>query len=358
MALVNGKELTREELLKRVGNVSQLAGVRPFEFRDGKADGIKAFDISNGGGIDLTVLQSKCLDLFNVKYRGINLNFTSKPGLVSPPLSDLYGMGMNFLRSVSGGLLYTCGLSNVGAACHDEGQDHCFHGRIRNIPAEKVSVISRWEDDDYILGVSGQMREAALFNDNLVLHRTIKTSLGSKSFTISDRVENEGYEDQALMIMYHINIGYPLLNEGAELLLPRRDTMPRDDESEKGIKQHDQLTAPVDHFKEQVFYHNVASEPDGSTAAGVINEKLGFGLYIKYNKHQLSNLTHWKSMMSGDYVLGIEPANCLCNGRLDEKQRDTLKRIAPFEAYSFDLEIGILEGENDYKEFRDYIQSL
>jgi len=356
MAFVYGIEFSKEELLKRVGNISQLACVRPFEFREGKAGGIKAFDITNGGGLQFTVLQDKCLDLFDAKYRGMNLNFVSKPGLVSPSLVE--ADGMKFLRSVPGGMLYTCGLSNVGAACHDEGVDHCFHGRIRNIPAEKVSVVSGWEGDEYILGICGEIRDAALFNDNLVLRRSIMTRLGSKSLTIHDEVENEGYETQGMMLMYHINIGYPILDEGTKLILPRHETAPRDEESERGLQEYDRLTAPVDHFKEHVFFHRVANGPEGNTAAAAVNEALGLGVYIKYNKQQLPNLIQWKSMMSGDYVLGIEPANCLCNGRLDEKLRGTLKRIAPFETVAFDLEIGILEGENDINGFKEYINSL
>jgi hypothetical protein len=356
MALVYGKKYTREELLKRVGNIAQLAGVRPVMYREGKADGIKAFDVSNGGGLKFTVLEGKCLDLFDAEYKGMKLNFHSKPGLVSPSLVE--ADGMKFLRSVPGGMLYTCGLTNVGPGCDDEGMDHCFHGRIRNIPAEKVSVISRWEQDEYIVGVSGEMRDAALFHENLVLRRKITTRLGFKCLTINDEVENEGYENQAIMLMYHINVGYPILDEGTRLLLPENNVLPRDEESAAGLGEYDKLTAPVDHFKEHVFFHKIAAEENGNTAAAVINDRLGLGFYVKFNKIQLPNLIQWKSMMSGDYVLGIEPANCLCNGRLDEKERSMLKRIAPFQKMSFDIELGVLEGTEEINEFEEYIRVL
>lgn len=356
MAFVYGSKFTKEELLKRVGNVSQLACVRPFEFREGKSGGIKAFDVSNGGGLQFTVLQDKCLDLFDVKYKGMILNFISKPGLVSPSLVE--ADGMKFLRSVPGGMLYTCGLSNVGASCTDEGMDHCFHGRIRNIPAEKVSVISRWEQDEYIVGVSGEMRDAALFYENLVLRREISAKMGSKCLAINDEVENEGYEDQSIMLMYHINVGYPILDKDTRLILPRNEVTPRDEESAAGLTEYDRLTAPVDHFKEHVFFHKVAAEENGETAAAAVNDRLGIGFYIKFNINQLPNLIQWKSMMSGDYVLGIEPANCLCNGRLDEKARGTLKRIAPFQKINFDLELGVLDGGKEINEFEQYIKSL
>lgn len=356
MANYLGKDLTKEELLKRIGNISQIASVKPYEMTEGKARGLKAYDVVTGSGLDFTVLEGKCLDIFSMKYNGINLNFVSKPGIVSPEYFNPYGV--EFLKSFQGGMLYTCGLMNVGSACSDEGCDLCLHGRIGHTPAEKVSVLSTWKDDDYILEIAGEMREGALFNENLVLKRLISTSLGAKSVNIFDEVENQGFEEQPLMILYHFNIGYPLLDEGSLFLVPDIEVVPRDKEAKKGIDEFGKLTAPVDHFKEHVFYHRVAADPDGNTFAGIINERLGIGLYIKYNVFQLPRLIQWKSMASGDYVLGIEPANCYVEGRVKEKERGTLKKIAPMEKVRFSVEVGVLDGIAEIIEFKKLVKSL
>ncbi len=46
---------------------------------------------------------------------------------------------------------------------------------------------------------------------NMLLERTISTSLQGKSFTLHDVVENQGVRDSPLMVLYHFNFGFPLL---------------------------------------------------------------------------------------------------------------------------------------------------
>ena len=64
------------------------------------------------------------------------------------------------------------------------------------------------------------MREGELFGENLVLRRSIETVYGFKTVAIIDEIENQGFRDEPLMLLYHINIGYPLLDAGTELLAP------------------------------------------------------------------------------------------------------------------------------------------
>jgi hypothetical protein len=356
MAKYSGVELTKKELLKRVGNVSQLASIRPYGINQGKAAGLKAFDVNTGSGLDFTVLESKCLDIYDMKYKGMNINFITKPGLVSPEFFIPHGF--EFLRTFQGGMLYTCGLSNVGSPCTEDGKEYSLHGRIGSTPAEKARVAASWQDDEYIIEISGEMREAALFNENLVLRRTIYSKLGEKSVRIHDEVENQGFEEQVLMLLYHFNLGYPILDEGSRFVTTSAEVLPRDKEAERGIVDYMNFCTPVDQYPEQVFYHKPASDSSGNTYAALINDRLEIGVYIKFNISQLPNLIQWKSMRSGDYVLGIEPANCLVEGRVKERERGTIKTIAPFETSEFDLEIGILEGKVELEAFGIRLKAL
>lgn len=92
--------------------------------------------------------------------------------------------------------------------------------------------------------------------------------------------------------------------------------------------------------------------------AGLVNEKLGLGIAIKYNTMNLPKLLEWKSMMSGDYTLGIEPANCVVDNRINERERGTLKTIKPFEKVHFDLEITVLEGQSEITAFENKVKSF
>ena len=44
--------------------------------------------------------------------------------------------------------------------------------------------------------LTGEMREAELFGENLVLRRKITSKLGEPSVRIQDEIENEGCEDE------------------------------------------------------------------------------------------------------------------------------------------------------------------
>ena len=275
MAILYDKEYTREEILARTGSVAQIAEVRPAVLTDGKSAGVRVFDVTTGGGLAFTLIRDKGLDMFHLSYRGVNLSFHAKPGIVNASLADLYGMGAGFLRSIAGGMFYTCGLSNNGGACTDHGVDHVFNGRVRNIPAEKVSVISRWDGDAYVLGVDGEMRDTGLFCENLVLRRSVSTKLGGKSLVVSDTVENEGFTDAYCMLMYHINLGFPLVDEGTRLILPKNEMTPLNEESAAAAAEAETCTPPRVGAEENAFVRRQATDKDGMSAAAAYNDRLG-----------------------------------------------------------------------------------
>jgi hypothetical protein len=202
------------------------------------------------------------------------------------------------------------------------------------------------------------MREAALFNENLVLRRRVSTYLGARTIRIHDEVENQGFETQGLMLLYHFNLGYPLLDDGARFVAPSLEVKPRDADAEAGMGSSSLFTEPVDGYREQVFYHRTGRDEEGKTCAAIVNEQLGLGWFVRFNPDQLPRLIQWKSMKTGDYCLGIEPANCLVEGRAVERERGTLQMIAPFETRTFDLEIGVLDGLDEIREFEDKVRKM
>lgn len=354
MVCVYGKTLNRKEMLRRVGSMESFASIRPHTYTEGKSNGVKAFEVNNGTGLEFTILESKCLDIVNMRYKGMPLHYAAKSGIVAPALADMHGTG--FMRSISGGMVYTCGLQNVGTATEDHGLTHVFHGNLKDTPADQVAVSCRWEGDEYMLDLSGQMREATIFNENLVLQRTLSTSVGSRAVTIRDTVENQGFDMQELMLLYHINIGYPVLDEETTLLLPAVKTHPRDEAADVG--RFGEATGPIDGAGEQVFKHEPAGDETGITGAAVVNRKLGVGVYVKYNIRQLPFLVQWKSMRSGDYALGMMPSTSFVKGRTFEREHGTLQPIGPFSKLHFALEIGVLDGVGQMDAFDRFIQSM
>ncbi|HOJ09851.1 MAG TPA: aldose 1-epimerase family protein [Clostridiales bacterium] len=335
--------LDRREILKYIGDTSQLFGVKNYRLADGKANGVRAVDIKNGSGLELTVLPDRALDIAYLSYKGINMSYISKAGIVAPQYYN--ESGIKFLRSFIGGFMTTCGLIQAGSPCIDEGQEYGLHGRISNTPAEEVYAGTEWTEDTAIMKVKGKVREAAVFGENILLKREISVPYGGNKFYINDTVENYGFKDEPLMIIYHCNLGYPLLTSKSYFLAPSISVIPRDEEASKGQNEYYKFQLPTPGYREQVFYHNLKVDDQGKTFAALINPIQKIGLAIWFNKKQLWNLTQWKQMGEGEYVLGIEPCNCHVGGRAKARQDGTLEFIKPGEIRHFNLEVEIIEGD-------------
>lgn len=350
------KILGKRDLYRYSGELSQIIGVKEYRLTGGRADGVRAVDVKNGTGLEFTVLPDRGLDLAWLSYKGINMSYMSKTGIVAPQYSD--ARGNEFLRSFHAGFLTTCGLTQVGTPCEDEGEELGLHGRISNLPAEELYAGTEWVDDRALVKVRGKLRQAKVFNENLVLTREISCEYGSKTISIHNAVENLGFRDEPLMLLYHFNLGYPLLDEHARLVLPTGDVMPRDREAAKGTENCCNFQAPTAGYQEQVFYHALKADDSGNTAAALINDHLGLGAVIRFNTRQLDMLTEWKQMGEGEYVLGIEPCNCFVAGRKAVRENGTLKFIKAGETLHFDLEVEVLEGNQEIADFEKSIADL
>lgn len=340
-------------MLKYVGDFSQVFGIKEYVLAGGKAQGVKAFDIKTGSGLEFTVLADRCLDISGLSFKGTNCSYISKTGVVAPEYYEENEVG--FLHSFTAGFLTTCGLRNVGSPCEKDGEPFSMHGRIANTPGEEVSATTGWVDDVPVLTISGKMREARVFGENLVLGRKITCKYGENKITIENTVENLGFRKEALMLLFHFNMGYPLLDEDSVLVTPTEKLTPRDPEAEIGKTKYNQSQPPTPNYQEQVFYHQLKADRNDATCVALINRNLELGVAIHFNKHQLFNFTQWKQMGEGEYVLGMEPCNCYVGGRVDSRNEAVLEYLEPGEIRKFDLTVEILNG---VKEIDVLIESI
>lgn len=335
-------KFNKRELLKYVGDMSQLFGVKDYFINGGKADGVRAVDIRNGSGLEFTVIPDRAMDIAHFSYKGLNFSYISSTGIVAPQYFS--NTGIDFLRSFFAGFLTTCGLRNVGSPCTDQGEDFGLHGRISNTPAEQVYAGIEYEDRLPVMKVKGQVREARFFGENIFLCREISAKYGEKCVHINDTIENNGFKDEPLMILYHFNLGYPLLCEESYLITPSNCVTPRDKEAQKGIGEYKVFQAPTHGYSEQVFYHDLKADDKNKTFAALVNPSKEVGIAIRFDKSQLCRLTQWKQMGEGEYVLGLEPSNCHVEGRAKAREDGSLEFIKPGEIRRFDIEIQVLDG--------------
>lgn len=328
MAILNGKGYKREELLKFCGNIEQIASITKATL----TNGIKTVSVKTGGGLEYTILPSRCLDIASLSFKGVNISFLSKNGIV-------YQNDNNFLHYMAGGMLFTCGLKNVGSSCEEKGEMHPTHGRIGITPAQNFYARGYWKNDDYILEAYGEMKETALFGSNLVLKRKITSKLGENSITIMDELENNSPYEEEFMFLYHFNFGFPFLDEDTKIIFPQNHCVARDEKAQKGINEIVNIDLPKDSYHEQVFFCNLKPDEDGMVRIEIINKRLGIKAVLEYEKENLPNFTQWKSLKSTDYALGLEPCNCSVFGRVLEKGNGTIKKLKPFEKKSFNLNL-------------------
>ncbi|HWR22807.1 MAG TPA: aldose 1-epimerase family protein [Feifaniaceae bacterium] len=341
MAKVFGAELTKSELLDRVGSMDAIAGVRRMAFEDGRSRGMQAYE-AVCGRLRFTVLIDKCMDIGELYYDGIPLHFLARPGIMG---NQYWYDGPNSSRSIMGGMLFTCGLSNVGPAQQVSGGVQPQHGFIRNAPAVQHGARGYWEGDDYYIELFGESREAALFGENLVLRRTITARLGDDFVRIHDQIENEGCSQVPLMLMYHCNAGYPLLDRNSRLVMDAASTACRDEDARRGMAQESPLVfgTPEKGYAEQVFYHRLQRH-DGRCRASLVNPDRRLALTVDFDGKELPYLIQWKCRAAGDYVMGIEPANCHPEGVDKERENGTLRVLSPHESIETDLCFSVRSG--------------
>jgi hypothetical protein len=340
-----GRDWSRRELEARLGRLEQVGGLRRFTAGEGPEGGVEFIQVRTGAGLAYNVLPSRGMDIGLAEYCGAPLSWLSSNGEVHPAFYD--GRGLGWLRTAAGGLLMTCGLTQVGSPGTDGVDELGLHGRIHHTPARQVSAESRWEGDEYLITVRGQVEETSMFGAHLRLHRTISSRLGQNKIWIHDRVENPGFEPAPHMLLYHFNFGFPLLDAQTKIHLPAGSVSPR--EKDITLEDLEVWQPPQAGYRERVYYHeNLSTGADGIAIVTLRNPHFPLAekpltVCLAWEAHNLPVLVQWKMPAEGTHVLGIEPANCHVEGRLAERERGTLVILAPGQMMEYHLELTVSE---------------
>ena len=347
-----GRNFTRRQLLNRVGDISQLMYARRAERREGFERGADLIDVFNASGLGFSVLPGRALDIASAHYKGQSLCFRSGPGDVGPAFYE--PEGFKWGRGWFGGLVTSCGLDFVGHPEVDPEEENAempLHGRLSYIPAKNVGIEAGWEGADYVVRIRGQMRQAEVFAENLELSREISTVLGERSIHIRDRIENLAADRSPLMFVYHCNPGFPLLDEGTRLVLHSRESTEWTADRPVSPTDYTVAKGPQPRAHDDVYVHRPRTDRQGRVHIGLLNEKLGLGLYWQFKHSEIPIVNHWQHFHKGTYVTGIEPGNCSVLGRAWNRKHGTLQYIEPGEVREFNMEIGVLDGVDEMREF-------
>jgi len=339
-----GKEYTRREFEARVGRLEQIGGLRRLAFTEGRENGLEAIQVRTGAGLVFYVTPTKGMDISLAEFAGVPISWQSPNGDVHPAY---YSTDENdWLQTASGGLLMTCGLTQVGSPCRDGGERLGLHGRAHHLSARHISTEGVWQGDEYYMTVSGEIEEVSLFGHHLRLTRHIRAQLGINRIVIDDLVENIGFQPAPHMLLYHFNFGFPLLGPQTVIHFPSRRVVSR--EKEVAVERFDCFEEPIDQCEERVFFHEdldsegnmaavVISNPDFPVAHGGGSGPLQ--VRVSWSLENLPRLVQWKMPTAGVYALGIEPANCYVHGRVWERENGTLITLDPGQRLRYELHV-------------------
>jgi hypothetical protein len=316
-----------------IGHDSQLYGIEEHRLVGGKGDGMRLYQVHNGQGMDLSISPDRNGDITRLRFRGKNLSYMSPCGYVAPAYYD--NIDSNWLSSFTAGFLTTCGLNGVGTPCVDAGERIPLHGSIANTPCDS----SYFTEEQGRLVIRTVTKDETIFGRKLRLSRQIAVETTANVFTLTDTIENTGDREEPFEILYHMNMGYPLLDPDSRITIPSEEVIPRDDHAAEDIAHWMQMEKPQAGYQERCYYHKFSREQGKETTVSIYQPKEDIRLSITFDANSLDGFVEWKMMGVRDYVLGLECGNCYPDGRDVMRQKGMLKFLKPGQSVTYRVKV-------------------
>jgi galactose mutarotase-like enzyme len=306
---------------------------------------VDVIDVDNGA-LAVSILPTRGMGLWRGRYGDIDLGWQSPVTMpVHPGFVDLQDRnGIGWLGGFNE-LLCRCGLTSNGPPTDDGGTPLTLHGRIANIPAHHVDV-SVSTAGNGTLSVTGVVDEASLFGPNLRLTSTLQTEAGSNCVTIIDEVTNLAASPGELQLLYHINVGHPLLEEGAQFISAVQEMAPRDVRAGEGVDSWNRYEGPTPGFAEQVYYLDSIPDDDGNSTVLLKNSAGERGLSVEFDTRSLPCFSLWKNTQpeADGYVTGLEPGTNFPNAKPYEREQGRVVSLEPGQSHTMRIELAVHEG--------------
>lgn len=370
MAQLYATAMNRQQIESRCGQLAQFAGVRLVTLQDGVERGIRLLEFRSGTGLRFTVLVDRAMDIAECEFRGYAVGWHSPAGFRHPGLHEYEGeSGLGWMRSFSG-LMITCGLDHI-LFMHDSPADnyvykprekvqHSIHGRVGTIPARLTGYGERWNGDRCVLWAEGMVSQGTVFGEHLELHRRIEIEVGTNDIRLHDRVVNRGFYRTPHMFCYHLNVGYPVLDEASRYLAPIEDVVWAAHANEyraQGVG-YQRMPAPQLGFHEQVWQHEMKADQNGCVPVALVNDRLNIGIEVTTRKDQFPCQYQWQNFQAGQYAMGIEPSTNHVLGEGAARERGELIWLEHAEERRYDTCIRILGDANDIAQCEQRIRDI
>jgi len=296
----------------------QLAEIHVAMALDSAASGSRVVSVQMLDGWAFRVLLDRGADIGSAWYRGSPIAWISPIG-ENQPLQQ--PREFDWLSAFGGGLVTTCGLRNVGLPSEGHGQ----HGQISHSRARLLALDRRVDESGLSVLVRTVTDEVAPPTGHFRITRTISAQAGSGALSLLDVTTNLGSHEEPAPFLYHVNLGYPLVQPGTTYAWPGSRVISRDPDSAAQVGLVEAAGDCDDDAPEAVFEHEVVVGTDGRTAVVVTSPRAGLRCTITWSADTLPRLHQWVRRSRGWYVLGVEPANCSLMGRAHDRAEGRLE---------------------------------
>jgi Domain of unknown function (DUF4432) len=272
---------------------------------DGSGDGAQLLEVWTPTGLSLELLVDRALDIFTLRYRGQPISWMGPSGLRRRLEHEPTGYG--WLRTFHGGLAVTCGLEHFGAPTRRDAAEYAppdprtidlgEHGRISH---QAASILRREVvmGEDPALLIVGQVTQAALYAEQFTLRREYRIPLLRPVIELTDTVTNVGPLPTTQVIVYHMNFGYPLVDEDAELEFETGDGPVRSSVGPLGASTPEEVAMPA-----------LRPDESGWASARIENPRVGLGVRLDFDASPLPAFFVWTLARHRANALGLNPAS-------------------------------------------------
>jgi len=351
---------SQSPLTKTVETRSGEVGTRHGRFVGGVSDQVEVIEVDTGPS-RVWILPTRGMSIWKVQRDGVTFGWHSPvAGPVHPALVPIHDpSGLGWLEGFDE-LVVRCGLESNGAPEHDEAGRLVYplHGRIGNLPASSLAI--EIDEASGRVEVMGEVIESRLFFKRLRMKSRIRMQAGSPTIELLDDVTNDLSTPAVIQMLYHINIGAPVLDEGAVLEAPLAELAPKDALSAGEIDQWNQYGSPESGYRERVYFAKLLTDEAKETTTLLRAADGTKGLAVRFNTGGLPRFVLWKNTgaKADGYVTGLEPATNLPNARSFEQQQGRTVAVAPGATISFRVKLDPLTEPEEVREVLGKIESL
>lgn len=360
----------RSDVPVRWSNDSPIAGQYPTALgtivvhhgvmTSGKSAGVEVCVIDTGKA-QVVVLPSRGMAVWQIRTGDVDFGWRSPvDGPVHPslvPVCDSDGLG--WLEGFDE-LVVRCGLESNGAPEKDDQGclRYPLHGRLGNLPATSLAVEVNVATGQ--LALVGDCIESKLFFKRLRLRARIAVTAQSADVHLIDEVTNELSAPATAQMLYHINVGVPLLGAGAKVLAPIARLAPKNELSAGEVDHWNQMPAPQAGYTERVYFAQLACDQHGKTAAMLRSPDGGSGLGVAIDTKTLPYFILWKNTAAeaDGYVVGLEPATNFPNARSREAAQGRVVHLPAGETVRFEVTLHPLGTDQEVADFQSRIDTL